>query len=95
VRQTEGSGDVHRQASGWLVAAELPLLLGDVATAAPLVERARPRPPPAKIKRWRVQTHAKLGWLALLRGDPAPRPTLLEAGRSSLGDTLRPTRSPT
>ena len=82
VRHTEGAGDAHRQCSGWLVAAELPLLLGDVATAAPLVERARAVTAASEIKRLAVQTHAKAGWLALLRGDLAAATEALEAGRS-------------
>ncbi len=84
VRHTEGAGDVHRQCSGWLVAAELPLLLGDVATAAPLVERALAATAASEIKRLAVQTHAKVGWLALLRGDLAAATDALEAGRSIL-----------
>ena len=87
VRQTEGAGDVHRQCSGWLVAADLPLLLGDAATAAPLVERARAATAASEIKRLAVQTHAKVGWLALLRGDLGAATDALEAGRSGLGDT--------
>ena len=87
VRHNEGAGDVHRQCSGWLVASDLPLLLGDVATAAPLVERARAATTASEIKRLTVQTHAKLGWLALLRGDLAAATDALEAGRSGLGDT--------
>lgn len=81
VRHTEGAGDVHRQCSGWLVAAELPLLLGDVTTAAPLLDRALAATAASEIKHLAVQTHAKAGWLALLRGDLAAATAALEAGR--------------
>jgi tetratricopeptide (TPR) repeat protein len=79
VRHTEKAGEAHRQRSGWLVAADLPLLLGDVATARTVLERARARG--GEIRRLSVQTHAKAGWLALLRGDVAAATAELEAGQ--------------
>ena len=63
------------------MAAELPLLLGDVTTAAPLLDRALAATAASEIKHLAVQTHAKAGWLALLRGDLAAATAALEAGR--------------
>jgi tetratricopeptide (TPR) repeat protein len=85
VRHTEGAGDVHRQCSGWLVAAELPLCSATSTTAAPLLDRALAATAASEIKRLAVQTHAKAGLLALLRGDLAAATSELEAGQR-IGD---------
>jgi len=54
-------------------------VLGDVATARSVIERARAGA--GEIQRLSVQTHAKAGLLDLLRGDLAAATSELEAGQ--------------
>ncbi|MEO5844683.1 MAG: BTAD domain-containing putative transcriptional regulator [Caldimonas sp.] len=64
-------GDRHRQLSGLLVAADMPLLLGDSATAAETLGTALALIDSGEVDVLAVPARAKAAWLALLAGDTA------------------------
>ena len=68
---SQGVGDAHRRLSGLLVAADLPLLLGDVDTAGPVVAAAAALVESTEVMSLAAQIRAKTGWLKTLQGDPA------------------------
>ena len=63
-------GEAPRRHSGQLVALDLPLLLGDLALAAPLAEQVLSEINPEQPHYLTVQALAKGTWLALLQGQP-------------------------
>jgi len=79
--------DAHRRASALSVLLDVPLILGDTATAAPLVERLMAIDP-AMLVDVDGLAQAKAAWLALLQGELDRAGTLLDAAEAS--STRRP-----